>query len=177
MNSTTVVSIQQPFDFYVGPPTKQASHVNVREGSSWAAGYIRHGGAQDWRDVQAWRYFENVLHRLLTDERAREEAKMMQGKRLGARGEQGTRCAEILATIIDESDVLEDLSSESPDDRADWYAGYLVAVKEGRPNQGVSGAWQNGYGAGAEFCDRRCEICGVPENFEDLGPADDTRHV
>lgn len=148
------------FDVYVGPPRKSNSYASVREGSSWAAGYIKHMGYGDWRDVQAWRYLRNVCIRLLTDPAAREEARKMRGRTLGARGEQGMRCARILATIIDESGILDN-------DDPEWLRGYRHAIEDKRSPSKLPDAAHDGYQAGSNLVVKREEICGVHEGYED----------
>lgn len=170
--NTRVVSITQEYDFYVGPPVTGSARENVREGSTWAAGYIRHQGAADWRDVQAQRYFNNVIKRLLTDHNARAEAKMMRGRVLGARGEQGIRCARILAWLIDNASI-----AGPPGDSFKWREGFGDWLRNKSKPAPRGSDYQNGAVAAARVMTSRNEVCGVPEDFEDVGGTDETGWV
>lgn len=166
--TTTVVALNERYDFYVGPPKKTASDAIVRAGSPFAAGYIRHQGAGDWRDVQAWRYFERMIRRLITDKDTRRLAKTMRGKRLAAHGDQGSRIASILAEIIDRSGILDN------DDDRFWLAGFAKALDlEPGHQPSPPDGFADGLRAGIRYLSRRHEICGVDESFEDLG---DNKH-
>lgn len=167
---TTVVNAETTpdFDLFVGRGRKKAlPDGRIYESSAFSPAYMRHEGYEDWRDVQAWRYFANMLRRLLGDPGLRAMARELAwGKRLGSLGGQGVRTARILAAILDQSGIMEHADDE------DWLEGFWQATCEPYGWDGAA-ATRAGWQAGTAFWGRRAEICGVQEGYKDPGTGEE----
>ncbi|MCC7510241.1 MAG: hypothetical protein IT464_12850 [Planctomycetes bacterium] len=167
---TTVVNADTTadFDLFVGRGRKRAlPDGRLYESSMFSPAYMRHEGYEDWRDVQAWRYFANMLRRLLSDPGLRRMARdLAWGKRLGSLGEQGVRTARVLAAILDQSGIMEHADDEA------WCEGFWQAMCE-QPGWDGAAVTRSGWQAGTEFMARRAEICGVHEGYKDPGTGEE----
>lgn len=156
-------SLTEDYDVFVGRIGKRTKlKPDCLDGSVFAPEYMRHDGHGDWRDVQAWRYTRRVQLMLLENVMLREAAQEIRGKRLAAPTEHGKRLAGILATVIDDSGIVDHVHDE------DWMRGYRDGMDEALP-KGDTPSYALGLAAGREFNAKRAQVAGVAENYEDPG--------
>lgn len=157
-------------DFMVGRLGRRDLPPGAANFAHFSPPYMKHGGNDDWREVQRWRYFEHLIRRLCADADLRADARRMKGATLGSWGEHGRDLAGILADVLDNSGILE-----SEDD--DWRAGFLQGVLD-RPLEKPASKMRvarllEGFNDGKRYALRRSALCGVHDGYEDPGDTDD----